>query len=100
MRRRRLVRNKLEFSKGQLTELAATDYQSWAKESFQIAMAITYQNGALTGTSKDHRRDCREVINAKVLPDGYARTAGHIAHRRITLAGYRLADLLKRITVN
>jgi hypothetical protein len=33
------------------------------------------------------------------LPKGYARIAAQIAARRIILAGYRLADLLKRIAV-
>jgi len=96
----RTLRNRPEFSKGQLTELAATDYQSWAKESFQIAAAIAYQNGALTGNPKGHRRYCSEVVDANVIPNGYTRTAGRIAHRRITLAGYRLAALFKSVTAN
>ena len=95
-----MLRNSPEFSKTQLTELAATDYQSWAKESFQIAAAIAYQNGAFTGTPKGHFRNCREVVAAKVLPSGYARTVGNIAHRRITLTAYRIADLLKHVIGN
>ena len=30
------LRNRSEFSKSQLTELSATDYESWAKESVQM----------------------------------------------------------------
>ena len=72
----------------------------WAKESFEIATKIAYQNGAIPGTPKGDRRDCREIVSARVLPKGYARIAAQIADRRIILAGYRLADLLKRIAVN
>ena len=34
---------------------------------------------------------------APVLPVGYVVNASRIAHRRIILAGYRLADLLTRV---
>jgi hypothetical protein len=88
------LRNGSEFSKSQLTELSATDYESWAKEICQIATAITYQNGALPGTPRGDRPDCREIVSATVLPTGYARVAGRIADWRIMLTGFRLADLL------
>ena len=91
------LRNSLEFSRKPLMELASTDFKSWAKESFQIAVKIAYQNGAIRGTPKGDRRECSELTDANVLPTGYARVAGHIADRRIMLAGYRLADLLKRL---
>jgi len=58
---------------------------------------ITYQNGAFVGTPKGDHLDCREVVDAKVLPNAYARVAKHIADRRMMLAGYRLANLLKRL---
>ena len=91
-----LLRYRPEFSKSQLGELSSTDYESWAKESFEIAAKFTYQNGAIPGTSRGKAKECRTVSNVKVLPSGYARAAGHIADRRIMLAGFRLADLLKR----
>jgi len=75
-----------------------TALEAWAKESFEIAKKIAYQNGALHGTPKGNRRDCREVTDAAVLPDGYARVARKIADRRMILSGYRLADLLQRIS--
>ena len=90
------LRNRSEFSKNQLTELASTDYEAWVKESLQIATTITYQNGAI-GTPKGEFKDCSEIVDAKLLPNGYARVAGRIADRRIMLAGYRLADLLKQL---
>jgi hypothetical protein len=34
------LRNREEFQRSQLTELARTDLESWAKESFEIATKI------------------------------------------------------------
>ena len=44
--------------------------------------------------------DCTMVAAAPVLPGGYVVSAGRIADRRMILAGYRLADLLTRVTQN
>jgi S1/P1 Nuclease len=46
------LRNRPEFGKGQLTELASNDFAAWAKEGYEIATKITYQNGKLRGTPK------------------------------------------------
>ena len=89
------LRNRPEFSKSQLTELARGDFDAWAKESFEIATKIAYQDGAVSGTPKTTRGDCSEVADAAILPAGYVKVAGRIADRRIILAGYRLAELLK-----
>jgi len=86
-----------EFPKRQLTEIAETDFESRAKESFQIAIEITYQNGTLVGTPMGEYPNYRGVVDAKVVPNGYARVAMRIADRRMMLAGFRLADLLKRL---
>ena len=69
-----------------------------AKESFEIATKIAYQKRALRGTPKGQRKDCREVTDAAVLPNGYARIARKIADRRMILSGYRLSDLLQQIS--
>jgi len=79
-----------------LTELASSSFDSWAKESFEIATKIAYQNGAAVGTAKNGAKTCADIADVKLLPAGYARIAGHIAARRIMLAGFRLADLLKQ----
>jgi hypothetical protein len=85
-----------KFSKAGLTELASTEPEAWAKESFEIATKIAYQNGAIAGTPKSTQGNCSEVVGTAILPAGYVKIAGRIADRRIILAGYRLADLLKR----
>ena len=85
------------FPKPGLTELTAVDPQAWAKESFEIATKIAYQNGALHRTPKGSVRDCREVEEAAVLPAGYTTIANRILDVRIMLASYRLASLIERI---
>lgn len=91
------LRNREGFTRNQLQELDSAGFEAWAKESFEIATTIAYRHGEPPGTPKGSAKDCRDVADAKTLPDGYARTVGHIADRRIMLAGYRLADLLKRL---
>jgi S1/P1 nuclease len=87
-----------KFSKASLSELAVTSPEAWAKEGFEIATKIAYQNGAFRGTPKGQRKNCREVTDAAVLPKGYANIARKISDRRMILAGYRLADLLQRFS--
>jgi S1/P1 nuclease len=94
------LRNRQEFQRSQLTELASTDFASWAKESFDIGTKIAYRNGGRVGIPKGENRDCRDAQAAPVLPAGYVVSASRIADRRMILAGYRLADLLTRLTRN
>jgi hypothetical protein len=77
---------------GQLTELSNTDFEAWAKESFEIAAKIAYRNGGRIGIPRAGAMDCTMVTGAPVLPGGYVVSASWIADRRIILAGYRLAD--------
>ena len=92
------LRNREEFQPGQLTELANNDSESWAKESYEIASKIAYQNGRLIGAPRSVNKDCSMLTMAPVLPVVYIAIAKRIADRRIILAGYRLADLLTRVT--
>jgi hypothetical protein len=92
------LRNRQEFQRSQLTELANTDFESWAKESFEIATKIAYRNGGLIGSPRAGNKDCTTVAAAPVLPAGYVVSASWIADRRMIVAGYRSADLLTRIT--
>jgi hypothetical protein len=92
------LRNRQEFQRGQLTELGNTDFESWAKESFEIATKFAYCNGGRIGIPKAGAMDCTMVAAVPVLPMGYVVSASRIADRRMILAGYRLADLLTRVT--
>jgi hypothetical protein len=92
------LRTRQEFQRSQLTELASTSFESWAKESYEIATKIAYRNGGLIGSPRDGSKDCTTVAAAPVLPAGYVVNASRIADRRMILAGYRLADLLTRVT--
>ena len=91
------LRNRQEFQRSQLTELASTDFESWAKESFEIDAKIAYLNGKLIGAPRDGNKDCQTVAAAPVLPAGYVVSASWIADRRMILAGYRLADMLTQL---
>jgi S1/P1 Nuclease len=95
-----VLRNRQEFQRSQLTQLASTDFESWAKESFKIATKIAYRNGGRIGTPRGGSMDCTMVAAAPMLLAGYVVSASRIADRRIILAGYRLADLLTRLLGN
>jgi len=92
------LRSRQEFQRDQLTELASTGFESWAKKSFEIATKFAYLNGRLIGAPRDGNKDCQTVTTVPALPVGYVVNASRIADRRIVLAGYRLADLLIRLT--
>ena len=81
-------------------ELAKTDFESWAKESYEIPTKFSYLNGKLIGAPRDGNKDCSMITAATVLPAGYVVSASRIADRRMILAGYRLADLLARVVEN
>jgi hypothetical protein len=78
-------------------ELASTDFESWGKESYDLATKIAYRNGGRIGIPRGGNLDCAMVAEALVLPIGYVVSARRIADRRMILAGYRLADLLTRV---
>jgi hypothetical protein len=82
------LRNRQEFQRSQLIELSSTDFESWAKESFEIATKIAYRNGAPIGIPKGGAMNCAMVAAAPVLPVGYVVSASRIADRRAMLAGY------------
>jgi S1/P1 Nuclease len=65
------LRNRQEFQRSQLTELANTNFESWARESFEIATKIAYRNGGRIGIPKGEKLDCTMVAAAPVLPVGY-----------------------------
>src|SRR4030095_14518319 len=88
-------RNRPGFQRSQLTELANNDFESWAKESYEIATKISYRNGRPIGTPRGGAMNCMMVAAATVLPAGYLVSPSRIADRRTILAGYRLAGLTR-----
>src|SRR5262249_49838646 len=93
-------RNRQEFQRNQLTELPNTAFESWVKESFEIATKIAYRDGGRIGAPRGGNRDCQTVATASVLPVGHVVNASRIADCRIILTGYRLAGLLMRVPRN
>jgi hypothetical protein len=61
------LRNRQEFQRSQLTELANTDFEAWAKESFEIATKIAYRNSGRVGIPRGETKDCTMVAAAPVL---------------------------------
>ena len=88
------------FSRVGLREFDHDSPDAWAKESYEIATKIAYENGRVWGTPKGSAKDCREIRDANFLTRGYPARAKLIAERRVYLAGYRIADALKRIREN
>jgi hypothetical protein len=80
------LRNRQEFQRSQLTELTSTGFESWAKESYEIATKIAYRNGRRIGTPRDGSMDCAMVAAAPVVPAGYVVNASRIADRRLIIA--------------
>ncbi len=52
------LRNRQEFQRSQLTELASTDFELWAKESYEIATKFAYRNGGRIGMPRGGNMDC------------------------------------------
>jgi hypothetical protein len=77
-------------ARAQLPELTDTDFEHWAtQESFRMARDHAYRHGQLHGnTDKDQ---------GVVLPADYIPAVKPLAERRIVLAGYRLADVLREV---
>jgi S1/P1 Nuclease len=78
-----------EFARDRLSELKEPAFEKWAKsESFPLAKEIVYQGGKMQGNP--------DPESAPILPEGYTTRAKEVAERRIVLAGYRIADLLRQ----
>ena len=86
---------------------APNAFEEWAKESHQVAVDWAYQLQTLPDPNKDQDSDTlvKNMVNfiltgvshvkeAPQLPAGYWEKLQPTAERRITLAGYRIADLL------
>jgi hypothetical protein len=79
------------FAREKLPELEETAFENWVRvESFKLAKEVAYQDGKLMGPPE------KTDNNVPVLPEGYTTKAKAVAERQIVLAGYRLAELLKK----
>jgi hypothetical protein len=63
----------------------ADDFVAWAAESYALARSQVYRDDLSTSPNEKQ---------APVLPAAYVANSSAVAERRLTLSGYRLADLL------
>lgn len=84
------LRSRTSHKRAALRELSEHDFHNWSKEeSFWAAKVHAYRFGKIkSGPDKD---------NGELLPDDYVKIVKPFAERRMVLAGYRLADILKDI---
>jgi hypothetical protein len=110
-------RNAQEFVKkyprSSFPELAAQGepdvFRKWARESYKVAVDFAYGYGIETVADPDKDQDPDKVVKKMVkfalegispvkeapeVPAEYWEQLQSVAHRRITLAGYRIADLI------
>src|SRR5262249_16051233 len=69
-----------------------TTFESWAKESFEVAKKAAYLNGELPLGVEDD-----EPSDIPVAPDDYAKNAGSVARVQIAKAGARLAATVSKV---
>ncbi len=82
------------YSRASLKDLlAVSDPMAWAKESHQLAVDDAYLDGNLKTATARRGRDSAGGA-APGLPPGYLEKAEHVAMHQLSLAGYRLADVL------
>lgn len=88
--RNRATKLRADYPRKVLSELKEKDYEDWIrKESFDLARTKAYKEGELDGgTSKS---------KAKKLPSTYFKEVKPVADRRVALAGFRLADLMREL---
>lgn len=82
------LRNRADLAREKFPQLADTGFEKWTAESFKLAKEKAYLDGKLElGTSRN---------DARLLPAEYVTGSKAVAERQMMLAGYRLADLLKK----
>jgi hypothetical protein len=70
----------------------------WSKDAFALAVKVGYREGNLKGWFIGFNKDTDEQkAKAPELPSDYRDQATAVANRQMALAGYRLAELLKRV---
>ncbi len=86
-----------EFEK----ELAVKDVDQWALESLDEAKHVVYGDGKLPGGPRGGRGEsASQTASQPAVPPlsaEYLKNAHALAERNVTLAGYRLADVLNNV---
>lgn len=85
------------FAPEKLEELAThRKVTDWALESFQLATSIAYDNGKLKFVAQQQLQEKPELRDSvPVLPPVLQEKAHAGGNRRVTLAGYRLAEQIQ-----
>lgn len=82
-----MIRN--QYPRDSLPELVIhKSVEAWSIESRNVAIESAYLHGSLKGSN--------ERQNAPPLPDDYTKTMKAISERQAALAGYRLADEIRK----
>jgi len=82
------LRSRVSHRRAALREISERDFHDWSKEeSFAAAKIHAYRMGAILGGADED--------NGEVLPANYEVIVKPLAERRMVLAGYRLADILR-----
>jgi S1/P1 Nuclease len=84
------LRSRSNLQRGSYPQLAETRFENWAKnESFRLSREVVYRNGKLMGS--------KDKTNGIALPSEYVSSAKPLAESQIVLAGYRMADFMKKL---
>jgi hypothetical protein len=82
---------KKEFPRsGFADQLKETDFKNWALDSHELCKTVVYMNGQIP-----HGVSAKDAI--PVVSRAYQDEARALGRKRVTLAGYRLADQLNRL---
>jgi len=83
----------------QLPELTQNrHFKQWAAEGYQYAKTTVYHDGRFSAAlAEDYEHHRITADGVPILPQAAEAAANQVARRRIVLAGYRLAGLLRQI---
>lgn len=87
-----------EFAPANLPELkTSTTVAAWAEDSHRIAVTFAYAGELRYGRWADFAAGKIAAEAVPALPPDYCQKARQIARRQLALAGWRIADVLKRV---
>jgi hypothetical protein len=92
------LRNDPKFSRQQFAaKLGSQDFPGWANESHALAVEYVYLNGKLEVATAPRRGERPTTQPIPGLTNEYKKNAEKVCMQQVTLAGYRLADVLNSI---